>query len=103
MRSSSSRRRSSRSFTLSCRRHSWRVHAEKGNLEAKLLPHTRWTKKARRCDHRTAPTSARHCARSCARQYHSPSCSTRSSHRVALAESIHRRLGRWCRRGTPAN
>eukprot|EP00955_Chlamydomonas_euryale_P061655 358129-Chlamydomonas_euryale.AAC.1 len=32
-------------FTLSFRRHSWRVHAEKGKLEAKLRPHARWTKK----------------------------------------------------------
>eukprot|EP00955_Chlamydomonas_euryale_P057996 356944-Chlamydomonas_euryale.AAC.5 len=49
--------------------------------------------KARRCDHRTAPTSARHCGLSCARQYHYPPSSTRSSRRVALAQSIHRRLG----------
>eukprot|EP00955_Chlamydomonas_euryale_P044810 352982-Chlamydomonas_euryale.AAC.2 len=34
---------SSSSFTLSFRRHSWRVHAEKGKLE--LRPLTRWTKK----------------------------------------------------------
>eukprot|EP00955_Chlamydomonas_euryale_P073186 361643-Chlamydomonas_euryale.AAC.1 len=36
------------------RRHSWRVHAEKGKLEAKLRPNTRWTK-----NHNDAITASR--------------------------------------------